>query len=380
MAPDEDQLIVTGLGMVSGLGLDVATSCAAARAGLSGAGQLSFTLINPLTNDPEPVIGHQVPLAVGFEGFGRLLRLAQLAVQDLRRTTDLHSLDPERCLIVAVLPPSERSFESVDAAPDKPYRNTQLKSPVSYPPATTMLKRFSSLIAAGVLPDHQLLVLGGHAAFVQALREVEQRLAQGSLTHAVVIAVDSLIESHTLQWLFDHVRLKFADNVVGLVPGEAAVAVLLERTSRARGRKAQQLATITGSAVAKDEHHLYGEKPPIGIGLATAIKSLAVQLKDGLTTSWVISDHNGEVQRATDWGYALNRLITSVEPLKQAYVDYPAITFGDTGAASGAVALCRVLRAFARKCAPAQDALVVSSSDRSERGAFCLSQVRSERL
>src|SRR5687767_8390419 len=112
MAPDEDQLVVTGLGMVSGLGLDVATSCAAARAGLSGAGQLSFTLINPLTNDPEPVIGHQVPLAVGFEGFGRLLRLAQLAVQDLRRTTDLHSLDAERCLIVAVLPPSERSFES----------------------------------------------------------------------------------------------------------------------------------------------------------------------------------------------------------------------------------------------------------------------------
>src|SRR5215213_5861605 len=75
MATDEDQLVVTGLGMVSGLGLDVETSCAAARAGFSGAAQLSFTLINPLTNDPEPVIGHQVPFTVGFEGFGRLLRL-----------------------------------------------------------------------------------------------------------------------------------------------------------------------------------------------------------------------------------------------------------------------------------------------------------------
>ena len=46
MQSEKEQIVVTGVGMVCSLGLDAGTACAAARAGFSGAAELSFKITN----------------------------------------------------------------------------------------------------------------------------------------------------------------------------------------------------------------------------------------------------------------------------------------------------------------------------------------------
>jgi 3-oxoacyl-[acyl-carrier-protein] synthase-1 len=81
---------------------------------------------------------------------------------------------------------------------------------------------------------------------------------------------------------------------------------------------------------------------------------------------WVISDLNGEPYRAIDWG---NALVRRIRALAEPVLWCPALWFGDTGAASGAVALCLAARAFERSYAPAPWSLVLSSADGPDRAA-----------
>jgi 3-oxoacyl-[acyl-carrier-protein] synthase-1 len=275
----------------------------------------------------------------------------------------------------AALPHAGRSSEAIAAPePKVEYKNPALAEPSVFPDSRDMLQRIAGLITHGILPDHQHLVQRGHAGFALAVQEARRQLLGSELTHAVVLAVDTLIESPTLQWLLDHGRLKTDANPVGLMPGEAGVAVLLEPAGRASSRKARSLASIAAVAVAEDEHHLFSDKPPIGMGLAAAVQDLHKQLPDGVQTPWIISDHSGEVHRATDWGYALPRLVRQIDAWKDPLVSYPAISFGDTGSASGGVELAVAIRSYARKYAPARDAVLVTSSDHGERAAIAVSQ------
>src|SRR5205085_12076370 len=141
--------------------------------------------------------------------FGSLLRSTQLAVADPRRSSDWSGLDAERCSIWAGLPNAERSSEPI-ASPDAKveYKNPALEEPIVFPQPATLLKPMAGLITYGILPDHQHLIQRGSAGFAVAVLEAQRQLLGSELTHAVILAVDSLIESHTLQWLHDHDRLK----------------------------------------------------------------------------------------------------------------------------------------------------------------------------
>jgi hypothetical protein len=89
-------------------------------------------------------------------------------------------------------------------------------------------------------------------------------------------------------------------------------------------------------------------------------------------TAWIVTDHNGEAYRALDWGHALVRLGAIAPGFRSAPLLYPALSFGDTGAASGGVACCLVVEALARRWAPADAALVLSAADGPERTAVAL--------
>jgi len=56
-------VVIGGLGMVASLGLDAATVCAAARAGLMRSRTLeNYRLRSAVEGDEEPVIGHPVTM------------------------------------------------------------------------------------------------------------------------------------------------------------------------------------------------------------------------------------------------------------------------------------------------------------------------------
>ena len=79
--------------------------------------------------------------------------------------------------------------------------------------------------------------------------------------------------------------------------------------------------------------------------------------------------------RAMEWGNAVIRLVGNSQAFAEPVLWYPAASFGDTGAASGAVALCIAVNAFARGYAPAQTVAILSSAEDSSRAAVLLKRL-----
>ncbi len=84
MSIGQSMVAVTGLGMTSSMG-GVVTACAAARAGMQRAGPLAEVQVHDLDLfESVPIQGHPVRgVTEGYQGMGRLLRLADEALLDL---------------------------------------------------------------------------------------------------------------------------------------------------------------------------------------------------------------------------------------------------------------------------------------------------------
>ena len=89
---------------------------------------------------------------------------------------------------------------------------------------------------------------------------------------------------------------------------------------------------------------------------------------------WFIGDLDGTERRAMEWARALTRLHAEHD-IGNAPLWIPAASFGSTGAASGAIALCMAARAFERGHAPARQCSVWMCSEAGARGAVLVRAV-----
>ncbi|NVI97402.1 hypothetical protein HV824_04615 [Myxococcus sp. AM009] len=88
-------LSVTSLGMLSSVGYDVTTACAAIRAGISCARPLSyFRVLDEEAQDTVPLMGHPLEgMASGFVLLGFWVRVARACLDDLLAYGDLPEMD-----------------------------------------------------------------------------------------------------------------------------------------------------------------------------------------------------------------------------------------------------------------------------------------------
>ncbi len=89
---------------------------------------------------------------------------------------------------------------------------------------------------------------------------------------------------------------------------------------------------------------------------------------------WIVSDLNGEAYRPHDLGTAIVRARPSVAALADSAITYPALGFGDAGAARALVAACTVVAAFRRGYAPAPEALVLAVGECHRRAGLVLAR------
>ena len=129
---------------------------------------------------------------------------------------------------------------------------------------------------------------------------------------------------------------------------------------------------MTSAAQASETRTQFSEEPPLGQGLQQAIRAaLEGSLSEHAPPTLLLGDLNGLERRAGDWGHALVRLRSAVD-LGHLPLWLPALSFGETGAASGALAVCLAARAFERGYAPGGHALVWLASENGARGAITL--------
>ena len=88
---------------------------------------------------------------------------------------------------------------------------------------------------------------------------------------------------------------------------------------------------------------------------------------------WFISDHDGEEYRAMEWGNAFTHLVRESQIFVNPAVWYPAASYGHTGVAGPAIAVCTAASAFARRYAPHGAAMITCSADSGERAVGIVS-------
>src|SRR5262249_21355552 len=151
-----------------------------------------------------------------------------------------------------------------------------------------LAERFGNLSGLAVEEKNVAVLQSGHASFIQAVEKAREGFRAGDWQWCVIGAFDSMVEATTLQWLYDSERLKCEDNPVGLQPGEAGVAVLLEPERKSLGNRAAMQALIGGCATGEEKNHFHSDNPPTGRGLAQVVARLNEKDEPRGATPWVI--------------------------------------------------------------------------------------------
>jgi 3-oxoacyl-[acyl-carrier-protein] synthase I len=337
---------VTASAALTPVGHDVDETCAAIRAGLGGFGLQPFLHVE--TPDPEwdpreNLRGAAIPGITSAQGPHRLVELGLAALRQLVKGARLGRAELRNCALLLALPEPDAVVDAWSLA----------ELPAE-------LCRRAGWSAFSVVRSHS-----GHSAALTLLAEAQAVFDARQARSCILLAVDSYLDFYRLKVLDAAYRVKTDRCPDGFLPGEAAVALLLEpvgETTRA------VTCTLSAPGVAREPHIRAGELSSSGRGLQQAIEAVLA----GRTAPWVLCDLNGESYRTFEWGTVRTRLANAFSAVKK--LVHPADCVGDVGAASGAVLISCAERAFVRGYAPADDALIWTSSDGDTRAAVIASR------
>lgn len=359
-------LPITGLGMVTSLGPTAVSSCAAARAGILRIADIpDVEAYDAEEGEMVPVGGHSVPdLTDGFVGAARLARLARAALEDLVESSpELIDSNGRTALYVAA--PSD--FVHGEFLRREAYPPEQVDRRWAEYQGECRRVLGSQLLAVldGVREGDVHLYFEDQVGAVRALRDAGEAIRQGHHDRAVVLGVASLLEPAVLPALVSIGLAHTAEDPSKAIPGEAAAAVVLERVGGAVSPA--EHPTLKAIAIGQDSVGRLDDEPPTGLALSQVAESCVNLVGEAdRAIGLLVTDFNGDVHRAHDWGMAMTRL---PQELTQTPVWHTGESFGETGAAAPILALCLVARGFQRGYAGSGSGLILASSDTGGRGA-----------
>lgn len=365
-------LVITGMGLVSPVGLSAAASCAAFRAGVARIGPVHGQLFEDASGDPAPATGGRVPLE-WFEGG---------PIEEEFPGHEAFALPAPPASHLFIDRGAHRLIELALPAADEAWRQARLDDRA--PRSMGLYLGLDEADEPAPLADALSAALGvpfavvrgdrwGRAGALAALHRAARHLREGRVDVALVGGVDSLVRPEVLERLTEGGVLKSDDHPQGILPGEAAAFLVLE-AQPAAGVPA--IGRLLGSAV--------GEEPTAGtddanegVGLTRVLRGAREAAGTALPAfPRVICDLNGDRYRAMEWAYALVRALHDLEPAEEGPGAterwHAAECTGDTGAASGLVGAVWGLTAMQRGYARSGTTLVWGASDGRLRAAAVL--------
>jgi len=335
-------MFITSTGMVCPVGLNAVNACAAKRAGISAFAELPYS-----DNAGEPIIAGSVPgLDWTLRRESRLLKLVISALADLLNgQTDVQWNQVP--LLVCL------------AEPGRPGGTGGL--------SPSIVNRLEEALSIQFHPKNSRAFPSGHTAGFDALREARDLIQHGGVPACVVCGADSFLNAATLLWLDRHYRLKTPANRDGVIPGEAAAAVLVQAKPSLAAT-----AEVIGLGFGKEPAPILSEEPLLGRGLADAARAALAEAKLGLhEIDLRLSDVTGELYGFKELSLVEGRLMRVVRKEAQPLWHW-AEAIGDSGAAAGLAQLVLADQAFRKGYAPGQRAICLTSSVAGERAVAVL--------
>lgn len=339
-------LAVTGLGLVTPIGLNTAQCFASFCAGISRFQETEdfYCLASDAElAEPEPLVWSRVATVAAEPGSRRVNALAAAAVNDLLQHTRLRRRDVEGLVVIPVLPDNEpRGL--VETLMEETGLRFRLGS-----------EAFSE----------------SEAAFASALARARHFIHEEGVSGCLLVVADSLLESAQLSKLDHAGRIKSARTLDGFIPGEGATAVYLESTNMAKARGAEVHAVVTALGDAEEPCPPTADDATQGVGLFEALRGCAEQSDDGQLPGWVVTTFNGESRLAREWGNCLCRIQQQL-PLRHMWC--PAESLGHTGVAAAGIGFSLAAFALGQGFAPESSALLTALGHDPRRAGMVLSQ------
>ncbi len=230
--------------------------------------------------------------------------------------------------------------------------------------------------AASVRALHQLLKIdihtqslayaGGRAGVGTMLLKVKETLqnSKPATPYMLLMGVDSLLNAANINQLVAEERLLYPGSPAGLIPGEAAAALLLEWAPASRSG-----LHISGMGFDRAQGRPDGSVPSRARALSRAMRQAMQQA--GITThdlSFRLSDQNGEAFFAKEAANAITRVTEAGGPTLSTLTT--ADGTGEIGSATGPLMLAWLHHTMARADGPGSYGLIHLANDMGERCAL----------
>jgi 3-oxoacyl-[acyl-carrier-protein] synthase-1 len=328
-------LYIVGSGMVTSLGSNTVTTCAAMRAKLANFIEVPYTDIRG-----EAIVGAPVSCVTSSEkGHQRLVDLALPAFLE--------------CL--AHLPAGEISNTPIVTAVSDASRQHESQIQRDF------LAALQARVSVPFSPE-SLVFREGAMGGVSAIKLAETILAERKSRWCIVGGVDTFLDQSQLRLLERRGRLKRPSQPDGLIPGEAACFILLD----SEPDRAGVCASVIGAAsVVSVQDGSVPRATDIVSAFRGAIRNAGIRSSDISTT---ITDMTGERDMGVDHALAITRTFTEPQPGLNYW--HSAMSLGSVGAASIPCALAWAEQSALRGYAQGAHTMCSSISEPGGKGAI----------
>lgn len=301
-------LAIQATGMVTAVGLDTASSCAAIRCAIDNFEETRF-----MDEGGEWQIGAEVPLEKSWRGRAKLLKMAAMSIGECLETGGVK--ETASIPLILCLPEKERPGRMID---DDNQFFADLQSEIG--------QAFS---------EKSRVLCHGHTAAVVGLKHARDMIDKGEASQVLIAGVDSLLSASALRQYQEDERLLTSQNSNGFIPGEGSCCLLVGRHSG--GTKGEML--IHGLGFGVEEAKLGSGLPLRADGLKDAINAsltdTGCQMHD---LDYRITDMTGEHYYFKEASLALSRTLRKVK--SEFDIQHPTDCVGECGSAIGPTVLC----------------------------------------
>jgi 3-oxoacyl-[acyl-carrier-protein] synthase-1 len=298
-------LAITGVGMVTGVGLNAPASCAAIRCALDNFQETRF-----MDKGGEWIMGCEVPLEQPWRGKTKLIKMAAAAINECLANNK--QIVPNATPLLLCLSEHERKGRVIDDD-NQFFLDLQEELGVEFHEKSRVIAR-------------------GHVAVAVALKDARQLLQELKVKQVLIAATDSLLVAPSLAHYEEHERLLTSQNSNGFIPGEAGAALVVEQVYA----KQENQLICHGLGFGVEKAHVNSEEPLRADGLTAAIKlSLGDAGCEMGDLDFRITDISGSQYYFKEASLALLR---TLRKRKEAFdLWHPADCIGEVGAVMGLV-------------------------------------------
>lgn len=296
---------ITGVGMVTGVGLNALATCAAIRCALDNFQETRF-----MDKGGEWIMGCEVPLEQPWRGKTKLIKMAAAVINECLDNNKL--IVPKETPLLLCLSEHERQGRVIDDD----------------------CQFFLDLQEELGLEFHEKsrVIAHGHVAVAVALKHARELLQVSNVKQVLIAATDSLLVAPTLSHYEKYERLLTSQNSNGFIPGEAGAALVVEPVY---AKHAHQLI-CHGLGFGVEKAHVDSEEPLKADGLTAAIKESLSDAGCGESIlDFKITDISGEQYYFKEASLAFSRIDRTKR--KEFDIWHPAEYVGAIGAVIGCV-------------------------------------------